>query len=308
MSTSPPQQPDKGEQRRLVALTYRDFRLFWVGQIFSNVGSEMQLIAINWHIFTLLRDQTIVLSLFGNEINLGAEALGLGGVGLVRIVPIAIFALVGGMLADARDRRTLIIWTQRCAALFAVVLAGITLAGKDSLLAIYLLTALTSATQAFENPAKQSLIPNLVPRHHLSNALSLNTLVFHISTIVGPALAGIMVASFDIGVVYAVNSVSFFALIIAAVLMRHRGGAASVEGLGLDSLKEGLRFTYTSRLIWSTMLLDFFATLFSSARTMLPIVAGDVLGVGAQGYGILSTAQAVGALLTGVLLSLSQGD
>jgi MFS family permease len=189
----------------------------------------MQLIAINWHIFTLLRDQTFVLSIFGTDINLGAEALGLGGVGLVRIIPIAIFALVGGMLADARDRRTLIIWTQSVAALLAVVLAGLTLAGKDSLFILYLLTALTSATQAFENPAKQSLIPNLVPRQHLSNALSLNTLVFHISTIIGPAIAGVMVAQFDIGLVYGVNAVSFFALIIAAVLMRHRGGAASVD-------------------------------------------------------------------------------
>ncbi len=305
MSANLPKQSNNNERRRLVALTHRDFRLFWVGQIFSNVGSEMQLIAINWHIFTLLRDQTFVLSIFRMEINLGAEALGLGGVGLVRIVPIAIFALVGGMLADARDRRTLIIWTQSVAAIFAVALAVITLAGNDNLFILYLLTALTSATQAFENPAKQSLIPNLVPRHHLSNALSLNTLVFHISTIVGPAIAGIMVARFDIGLVYAVNSISFFALIIAAVFMQHRGGAASVEGLGLQSLKEGLRFTYTSRLIWSTMLLDFFATLFSSARTMLPIVAGDVLGVGVQGYGILSTAQAVGALLTGVILSLT---
>lgn len=304
MSANISPKPDK-EERRLVALTHRDFRLIWLGQLISNIGSEMQLIAINWHIFTLLRDQTFVLSIFGTDINLGAEALGLGGVGLVRIIPIAIFALVGGMLADARDRRTLIIWTQSVAALLAVVLAGLTLAGKDSLYILYLLTALTSATQAFENPAKQSLIPNLVPRQHLSNALSLNTLVFHISTIIGPAIAGVMVAQFDIGLVYGVNAVSFFALIIAAVLMRHRGGAASVQGLGVKSLVEGLRFTYTSRLIWSTMLLDFFATLFSSARTMLPIVAGDVLGVGAQGYGILSTAQAVGALLTGVFLSLS---
>lgn len=306
MSDPPLPDPHGGQPRRLAALTHRDFRLIWFGQIFSNVGSEMQLIAINWHIFTLLRDQTFVLSFFGRDINLGAEALGLGGVGLVRIIPIAIFALAGGMLADSRDRRSLIIWTQSVAAVFAVILAGLTLAGRDTLFLLYLITALTSATQAFENPAKQSLIPNLVPREHLSNALSLNTLVFHISTIVGPALAGVMVAQFDIGVVYGVNSLTFFALILAAVLMRHRGGAASVEGVGIKSLVEGLRFTYSSRLIWSTMLLDFFATLFSSARTMLPIVAGDVLGVGAQGYGILATAQALGALLTGIVLSLTQ--
>jgi MFS family permease len=304
MSADPSPPPNGGEQRRLVALTNRDFRLFWVGQMISNVGSEMQLIAINWHVFTLLRDQSLVLSFFGRDITLGAEALGLGGVGLVRVVPIAIFALAGGMLADARDRRTMIIWTQSVAAFLAVVLAAITLAGRETLFIIYLLTALTSATQAFESPAKQSLIPNLVPQRHLTNALSLNTLVFHISTIVGPALAGVMVASLDIGLVYGVNAVSFFALIVAAVLMRYRGGAASVEGLGWEAFVEGLRFTFNTRLIRSTMFLDFFATLFSSARTMLPLVADEILGVGPQGYGILSTAQSVGALLAGVILAL----
>jgi MFS family permease len=177
MTPNSSEQPNGNKQRRLVALTNRDFRLIWAGQLLSNVGSEMQLIAINWHVFTLLRDQSLVVSLFGRELSLGAEALGLGGVGLVRIIPIAIFALAGGMLADARDRRTMIIWTQSVAALFAVLLAAITLTGRESLSFLYLITALTSATQAFENPAKQSLIPNLVPREHLTNALSLNTLV-----------------------------------------------------------------------------------------------------------------------------------
>ncbi|MFZ0544304.1 MAG: MFS transporter [Candidatus Promineifilaceae bacterium] len=306
MSSAHSPKSNGGKQPRLVALTNRDFRLIWVGQLVSNVGSEMQLIAINWHVFTLLKDQSLIFSIFGHQVTLGAEALGLGGVGLVRIIPIAIFALAGGMLADARDRRTMIIWTQSVAAVFAVALAAITLAGRESLFAIYFLTALTSATQAFENPAKQSLIPNLVPRHHLTNALSLNTLVWHISTIIGPAIAGVMVANFDIGLVYLVNAVSFFALILAAVLMRYRGGAATVEGLGWDSFIEGLRFTFDTRLIRSTMLLDFFATLFSSARTMLPLVADNILHVGAQGYGILSTAQSVGALLAGVSLSLRQ--
>lgn len=304
MSPHSSQQPNGIEQPRLVALTNRDFRLFWAGQLFSNMGSEMQLIAINWHVFTLLKGQSFIVSLFGHEVTLGAEALGLGGIGLIRIVPIAIFALAGGMLADARNRRTMIIWTQSVAAFFAVLLTVVTLAGSESLFFIYLITALTSATQAFENPAKQSLIPNLVPREHLTNALSLNSLVWHISTIVGPALAGVMVANFEIGLVYGVNALSFFALIIAAVFMHYRGGAASVEGLGWQSFTEGLRFTFSTRLIRSTMLLDFFATLFSSARTMLPLVADEILGVGPQGYGILSTAQSVGALLAGVILSL----
>jgi MFS family permease len=181
-----------------------------------------------------------------------------------------------------------------------------TFADQVSILAIYLLTAATSATQAFENPARQSLVPNLVPPEHLINAISLNSLIWQIGTIVGPAVAGVLVATVDIGFVYLVNAASFLAMIIALLLMRYRGGVVSRGGLGWQPLLEGLRFTYGTRLIWSTMLLDFFATLFSSARTMLPIVAGDVLGLGPQGYGLLATAQPVGALLTGAVMSMSR--
>jgi MFS family permease len=306
MAANLPPPPNGSKQTRLVALKHRDFRLLWTGQVLSALGSEMQLIAINWHIFTILRGQSYTITFFGQDVTLGAEALGLGSVGLARVIPIVLFALLGGMLADARDRRRLIIWTQSTAAVFALILAGMTFADQVSILAIYLLTAATSATQAFENPARQSLVPNLVPPEHLINAISLNSLIWQIGTIVGPAVAGVLVATVDIGFVSLVNAASFLAMIVALLLMRYRGGVVSRGGLGWQPLLEGLRFTYGTRLIWSTMLLDFFATLFSSARTMLPIVAGDVLGLGPQGYGLLATAQPVGALLTGAVMSVSR--
>ncbi|MFQ5596104.1 MAG: MFS transporter [Anaerolineae bacterium] len=292
---------------RLVALQHRDFRLLWFGQLVSTVGSQMQIIAINWHVYELLRGESYTLSLFGREIGLNAGALGLGALGLVRIVPIILFALLGGMLADTRDRRQLLIWTQSAAALFAAILSAITLTGHASIPAIYLLTAAGAAAFAFDNPARQALVPNLVPLEHLTNAVSLNTLLWQIGTIVGPALAGVLVGAFDIGLVYAINALSFVAVLIALLLMHYRGHAAAEDtGLGWKAMIEGLRFTYGSRIIWSTMLLDFFATFFSSARTMLPIVAGDVLGVGVEGYGLLSTAQPVGAFIAGAILSLRE--
>lgn len=158
---------------RLAALRHRDFRLLWVGQLFSTIGSQMQLIAVNWHVYKLLPDQTYNLSLFGHDIALGAEALGLGALGLVRIVPIILLALLGGMLADSRDRRTLMLWTQSTLALLSALLAAFTVTGHASLAAIYLLTA-AGAAAAFDQPARAALIPNLVPREHLSNAISLN--------------------------------------------------------------------------------------------------------------------------------------
>jgi len=289
---------------RFIALHYHDFRLLWFGQMISSVGSQMQLIAVNWHIFQLLRGESLIITLFGREFELGAEALGLGTLGLVRVIPILIFALLGGMLADTRNRRKLIIFTQSAAAFFAAVLAVIALSGRATLPAIYLLTAAGSATAAFDNPARQALLPNLVPAKHLTNAISLNTLIWQIGTIVGPAMAGLLVGRFSIGLVYALNALSFLAVVLALLSMRYRGGVAALNtGLGWQALVEGLRFTYRTQIIWSTMLLDFFATLFSSARTMLPIIAGDVLGLGVEGYGILATAQPVGALLAGLYMA-----
>ncbi len=290
---------------RLVALRHHDFRLLWSGQLISTIGSQMQIIAVNWHIFELLRGQSYTLTLFGRQIRLGAEALGLGSLGLVRVVPIVFFALLGGMMADTYDRRRLMIWTQSAAALFAAILAGLSLAGAASVPAIYLLKAAGAAAQAFDNPARQSLVPNLVPAEHLTNAVSLNTLVWQLGTIIGPALAGLLVRSYNVGLVYALNALSFGAVIVALLLMHYRGRPAALSsGLGWSALVEGLRFTYQAKIIWGTMLLDFFATLFSSARTMLPIVTSELLGLGVQGYGLLATAQAVGALVTGVAMSL----
>ena len=290
--------------RRLAALYYRDFRLLWFGDLLSATGSQMQMIAVNWHVYELLKGQHYTLTVLGQPIDFNAEALGLGALGLVRILPIIVFALVGGVLADVHDRRKLMIGTQSAAALFAAILAAITLAGRESIWAIYLLTAAGAATAAFDNPARQAIVPNLVSREHLANAISLNTLLWYAATTIGPALAGVLVGAFDVGLVYAINALSFGAVIASLLLMNYRGHAAADTGLGWQAMVEGLRFTYRSRIIWGTMLLDFFATFFSSARTMLPIVASDVLGVGVEGYGLLATGQPVGAVIAGTILAL----
>ncbi|MBN2470255.1 MAG: MFS transporter [Anaerolineae bacterium] len=294
-----------GDPARLAAFRYRDFRLLWSGQLLSATGSQMQLIAVNWHVFALLRDQTFAVNLLGREVLLGGEALGLGTLGLVRILPVFLFALMGGMLADSRDRRKLLIWAHMGAALFAGMLAILTLSGNESLVVLYLLTAADAAMSALVAPAEQSLVPNIVAREHVANAISLNTLLWYLATTIGPALAGIIVGQLGVGVVYAINAVSFSAVIIMLLLMQYRGKAVGQgSGMSWAALKEGFQFTYHERMIWSTMLLDFLATFFSSARTMLPIVATDILGLGVEGYGFLATAQPVGAVIAGVVLAL----
>ncbi len=289
---------------RMAALRYRDFRFLWFGEMVSTTGSQMQLFAINWHIFQLLRGQSFTISLFGSDIVLGAEAFGLGMLGLVRVIPIVMFALLGGVLADALDRRRVMIWTRIVSALIAAVLTYLTLSDQIDVNSIYLLTALGSAATALDSPARQSIVANLVKPRHLTNAISLNTLIFQIATICGPALAGLLVAQFNIGLVYGINTATFVVAIVAIGLIRHRGKIKTAANIGWRALIDGIRFTFSTRIIMGTMLLDFFATLFASARTMLPIVAGDILGVGAAGYGLLATAQPIGALLVGLIMSL----
>ncbi len=298
-------------QRRLAslsfppALQYRDYRLLWAGLFVSNLGTQMQLVAVNWHIFEMLRGQTFTVTLLGRTIDLGAEALGLGTLGLVRVIPIVLFALLGGLLADSVNRRKLLIYAEIASATIASILALLTFAGRDTVPVIYLATAGLAAVAALGNPSRQSLVPHLVPPEHFANAISLNNLMFTTSAILGPAVAGLLVAYTSVEVVYALNAVSFLAVIVSLMAMTYRGAArADSAGLGLDALLEGLRFTFRTPIIWSTMLLDFLATFFSSARTMLPIIASDILGLGPVGYGWLSAAQPVGSVLAGGSLAL----
>jgi MFS family permease len=290
----------------LAALQYHDFRLMWGGNFVSVVGSQMQMVAINWHVYRLLAGTSITIDLFGREISLGAEALGLGGVGLARVIPIMVFAIIGGTLADVTNRRKLLIITNGIAALLAAVLAWLSFSQRDTVLTIYLLTAAGSATAAFSSPAQQALIPNLVPKRDLTNAISLNSTMRHVATIGGPALAGLIIGAWSESWVYAINAVSFAAVIGSLSLLHYSGKVVqrTATGLGWSAIVEGWRFVRGSRIIWSSMMLDFMATFFSSARTMLPLVAGEILKVGAQGYGLLSTAEAVGALAAGTVLSL----
>ncbi|BCX05544.1 MAG: MFS transporter [Candidatus Roseilinea sp.] len=266
----------------------------------------MQLTAVNWDIFALLRGQFIVWDVLGMPVSLAADAFGLGLLGLVRVLPIIAFALIGGALADARDRRMLMLWSSVVSMLFAGMLAVLALFGNTEVWPIYLATAGITAATAFGNPARQALLPNIVPREHFTNAVSLNTLGMQIASIAGPAIAGVLIGATNAGVIYALNALSFACVIVALLMMTYRDRArnAGSSAVSLHAIGEGLRFVFDSPMIAGTMLLDFFATFFSSARTMLPIIATEMLRTDAAGYGLLSTASAVGSVIAGVVTSL----
>ena len=272
------------------ALRYRDFRLLWFGLLISFSGSMMQNAAILWHVSLLVSEEQ--------------KGLALGLVGLARIAPLAAFSLLSGVIADALDRRRLMLATNISLMVIAAMLALITFSGLTVVWPIYLLTACSAAIGSFDNPARQSLIPNLVSREHLPNALSLNSIMFQTASVIGPALAGLVIAGFGVGWAYVVNAISFLAVVAAILLMRGQYSRAGSErsSISVQSAFEGLRFVFNTPLIAASMLLDFFATFFATANALLPIFAQDILRVGASGYGWLAAAPSVGAMITGLIM------
>jgi MFS family permease len=272
-----------------VALQHRNYRLIWIGLLASMTGSTMQNAALLWHVSLLVPPER--------------KGLALGIVGLVKVVPIVFFSLVSGVVADAWNRRRLMLFTQTGSALVAVALASVALAGVRSVWPVYGLAALGAAVSTFDLPARQALVPMLVPREHLPNAISLNTIMFQAASVLGPALGGLLIAASGVTWAYAVNAVSF-TFVIAALLMmrdvpeRQPSERGSRDDVSWHAAVEGLRFVFDQPLIRSTMLLDFFATFFSSATALLPIFAQDILRVGARGYGWLYAAPAIGAVTT----------
>lgn len=249
----------------------------------------MQTAAILWHVSLLVPADR--------------KALALGLVGLTRVVPIIMFSVAAGVVADALDRRKLMMLTQAAMAIVAAGLALLTFGGLSSVWPIYLLAAVSSAVGSFDGPARQALVPNLVPREPLANAISLNTIMTQIASVAGPALGGLVIAQLSVGWVYVLNAISFLFVLAALARMRSittsRGEAGTVS---LRAMLEGLRYVFTGPLIRSTMLLDFFATFFSSATALLPIFAQDILSVGARGYGWLYSAPALGAVLMSAVM------
>jgi MFS family permease len=281
---------NKNSQSSFSALRHRDFRLLWMGQIVSVTGSQMQSVAINWHVYLLTK-----------------SAFALGLVGLFKGVPIVLCSLMGGVVADVMDRRRLMIATQTVMLISAAALAIVTLAGLQSVWPIYLLTAAASGATAFDIPARQALMPTLVPAKDFPNAVSLGLMVFNVAMIVGPAIGGFLLASHGPAAVYGINAVSFIAVIAALGAMRASGQiteeSEKANRVSYAALKEGLAFVWRTPVIVQTMTLDFAATFFASATALLPIFAEEILHVGARGVGLLAAAPAVGSVLTALLIA-----
>ena len=272
------------------AFRSKNFRLYWIGHLISIAGSQMQLWSIYWHLRTL-SDQPVIIS----------------GIGLARFLPIIFLSLIAGVVADRYDRRKLTILTQLALGLVATVLGVMTFRENVTIWLIFGLMIVQSIAVAFDVPARQALIPSLVPREDLPSAYSLNSIASKVGGILGPGISGIVIAYLGLEWAYWINAISYIAVIIALLAM---GNIAIVKQLRTYSLqttfadiRDGITFIKNSPVILSAMILDFFGTFFSSANTLLPFVARDILHVGPIQYGWLSASQSIGTLMIGIYVS-----
>ena len=275
----------------LDVMKYRDFRLLWTGQLISITGSQMRMVAVDWQVYEIATKQGL------------NPALALGFIGLMRVIPMTLTALFAGVAADRFERRKVIMVTSFVALFASIILA---LAGSletPNLMIVYAMVVVTAIASAFEMPARQALTPALVPAPMLSQAMSAGIISWQLATVLGPSIAGVLIAFYGVVPLYWIDAASYLAVVYAAVMMRPVVVDSNRPPVRMKDAFEGLKFVFKHRLMSSTMLLDFFATFFGAATTLMPIFANEILHVGAQGYGLMRAAPSVGAVAAAVLLT-----
>jgi len=246
----------------------------------SNVGTQMRLVALPYQIYVLT----------GSPFHVGL-------LGLFQAIPLISLPLLGGVLADRADRRRVLIATQTGLAACSLALALVTQLGSTELWILYALTAISAAFSAFDQPARGSLVPTLVERSELPAAIALNQMLYQTAAVVGPAIGGLVIASFGVAAAYWVDTMTFGAAIAAAVAIKAPRQVVALPQSIVESLVEGVMYVVRQRLLFSTMVLDLAAMFFGSIRALMPFYAEHVFKVGAAGLGLLFAAPGVGALI-----------
>ena len=246
----------------------------------SNVGTQVRLVALPYQIYVLT----------GSPLHVGL-------LGLFQAIPLISLPLLGGVLADRVDRRRVLVVTQSGLAASSLVLALVTQLGYSELWVLYALTAISASFSAFDQPARGSLVPTLVERSELPAAIALNQMLYQTAAVVGPAIGGVVIASYGVAVAYWVDTISFTAGIAAAIAITAPRQMPAAPRSVVESVVEGVMYVLRRRLLFSTMVLDLAAMFFGSIRALMPFYAEQVFKVGAAGLGLLFAAPGVGALL-----------
>ena len=270
----------------MVVLRHRNFRLLWGGQVAAGIGQQFQQIAISWYLY---------------EITGSTIALGL--VAVFRFIPFMTFSLIGGAMADVMDRRKLLMVTQSAQTGVALFLVASAVLNIQAGWPIYVAAALGGVFSAFDGPARQALIPNLVPRAELANALTMNTLVRHTANVIGPGIAGLSLAAVGTGPTFGVNAVTHILVVVALMAMRDvRVTPEPTTTSNIQRIADGLDYARAEPLILLPLLLDFITRALGSPRGVLPVFAKDIYAVGPVGLGGLSAAAAAGGIMGGLML------
>lgn len=256
------------------------YRALWFGQMISLLGSNMRLVAVAWQVFELTNSTVAV-----------------GMVGLVEVVPLITVSIIGGTFIDTGDRKRLIATCQVALMICSGALAVLSLTGTITVLWIYVLTGIASAFNALDRPARSSLLPHVIPEGKMSSAMALRQVLFQTTTIVGPAIGGILIGAISVGWVYLIDAVSFSA---ALFILRWIPPIPRGDQLGegrWSAIKEGLSFATRTPVLLSIFVVDLVAMIFGMPRAVFPALAKDTFHMGAEGVGILYAAPAVGALI-----------
>jgi predicted MFS family arabinose efflux permease len=277
--------PGPGRFLPFASLRHRNFRLFFTGQLISLIGTWMQRIAQSW----------LVLQITNSPFLLGL-------IGALQWLPVLLLSLVGGVTADRMNKRSLLVVTQTLQMLQAFALGFLVLTGTVRFWHVAALAVILGLTSAFDIPARQAFIFDMVDSDHIMNAVALNSTIFNAARLFGPAVAGLAIGTVGMAWAFLANGVSFLAVIAAFLMMRVRpvdhGGVQSAASGLLDHLREGLIYVRRTPITFQVILLVAAESIFvMNFTTIVPVFARDVLRQQATGYGLLMSSQGAGALI-----------
>lgn len=269
----------------LAALRQPNFALFAGGRFAGTIAMTLFNAAIAWQVF-----------------DISGSALHLGFIGLARFAPSLGLSLVGGAVADSHDRRHILMLAQIVPLACSAALFGATVSGQASLALIYTLVLVVAVAQAFENPARQALLPLVVTRESFPNAIVVSSTVQSFGFVTGPAVGGLLIGFSGLGSAYAVHIALIAVSLGSLFFLRARPAEGVRRAVSVESIMEGIRFVWTRQVLLGAMTLDMFAVIFGGATALLPIYAKEILNVGGPGYGFLSASLEAGAAITALSL------
>ena len=274
--------PESHPLRQVLAI--RDIRYFALSRFFSACSRRLLQAAISWHVYELT-----------------GSALQLGMIGLVQFLPSIPLSLVGGAIADAHDRRRIVLLSQT--ATFAASLVLIVASeGSHTLPLLYATILALAVASSFENPARQAMLPGMMSRSLFPHAVTLFSTIQNLAWMTGPVILGFTVAAYGVTSAYVLNAGMVALSLLGLLGVRSRESKWPPQRVSMAAIREGLSFVWSRPVIWSAMTLDMFAVIFASANALLPIFANDILGVGARGYGILSASMDLGTFAMALVL------